>query len=145
VTCIETEQLAAANNLPTFETTARFFPGSYETLEASRCSFGFFLCPYPDVSRKVTKVSAVQAETRSDKIPRCVNCRTFMNLYNKFLKEGNSYVCSFCNKTNFLNQEYVTRMSENGNEPELSSSCYTVFQPDKYNISKNAASQADLL
>ena len=49
-------------------------------------------------------------ETRADKIPRCLSCRAYMNLYNRFTSNGNNFLCAFCGKENSLIQDYICSM-----------------------------------
>ena len=74
-------------------------------------------------------------ETRADKVPRCLSCRAYINLYNKFTPNGTNFLCAFCGKDNVIMQDYLCKV-ENGERldkyqrGELHQASYTMHPPD---------------
>lgn len=78
-------------------------------------------------------------QMKAEKIPRCPSCKAYMNLHNRFVVNGNNFVCSICGKESPISLEYFCKL-ENGvrmdrdARPELCEGTYTAVYSEQYQL-----------
>ena len=74
-------------------------------------------------------------------MPRCSNCRGYLNCYSQFINYGNSFICNLCGTQNDLPEFYRCSLDAQGKpldiaeKPELQQGSYeAVVDPAAFNM-----------
>ena len=102
-----------------------------------RLSYGVLLDTLPRQQYSPDRSTPLLIQTKPLKIPACITCKAYMNCYNKFVCNGNNYICCLCKTENRLSSEYFCQLENEvrtdiNEKPELNSSSFTMAYNDRY-------------
>lgn len=115
--------------------TTNIFPKNSVTLSGLSIPIGITFSP---LSPNITPEQIPLLDYQDKNIPRCVDCKAYMNPFIKFIDNGNKWECNICKAINSTENDYYCALDGSGQrldkfeKPELCNGTYEYIASKSY-------------
>ena len=115
--------------------TTNVFPKNSVTLSGLSIPIGVTFSPLSPV---ISSEQIPSLDYQDKNIPRCVDCKAYMNPYIKFIDNGNKWECNICKAINSTDNDYYCPLDGSGQridkyeKPELCNGTYEYIASKSY-------------